>query len=76
MKFTPADIPDLRRTSRAPGNQVYRLSSDELTSGLEVEPLLFASLPKEMILELMRMRKSWGSPSTSTTGLDSRFSAL
>ena len=75
VKFTPDPATATRATTRLPGSQGYRLSSDELHSGLDVEPVLFTSLPPETIKELVRMRKTWG-PTSSASGPDSRSAPL
>ena len=55
--FTPV-VGSADRAAAALG---YRVSSDELQAGLDVRALSFTSLPVELLRELMRMRKAWGS---------------
>ena len=53
------DFP-LRRSGRATPEQGYRLSSDELNSGLEVDAVSITSLPEDLVSELLRLRRCWG----------------
>jgi hypothetical protein len=55
-----------RSSPRGTGAQGYRLSSDELRAGLEVNALALTALPVELVVELMRMRRSWGDGFVST----------
>jgi hypothetical protein len=43
----------------------YRLSSDELHSGLDVHTLSLTSLPLELVSELIRLRRTWGGSTAS-----------
>ncbi len=38
----------------------YRLSSDELRTGLDVRAISLTDLPVELVRELLRLRKAWG----------------
>jgi hypothetical protein len=55
----PTAIPN-RLALRGSDAQGYRLSSDELRSGLEVATVSITSLPLELVSELLRLRKTWG----------------
>jgi hypothetical protein len=48
------------RQGHAPGGaNGYRLSSDELNSGLEVRMVSITTLPVEVVSELIRLHRTW-----------------
>ncbi len=49
-----------RSSPLAMGSQgSYRLSSDELRSGLDVRAVSLTELPVDLVRELLRLRKAW-----------------
>ena len=53
----------LRPVPRAEGAPCYRVSSFELSSGLEVTALAINSLPADVLRELQRLSDCWDRPS-------------
>jgi hypothetical protein len=47
------------------GGSGYRLSSDELQSGLDMHTLSLTALPLELVSELVRLHRTWGGSSVN-----------
>jgi hypothetical protein len=62
-RFAPLAPISSRFSPLAAGTQgSYRVSSDELSEGLEVRALNITELPIDVVRELLRLRRAFGTP--------------